>query len=176
MNNYFDVEAKQLLERKLLDLSRKNHAEWAMYIFKISKHNSDGTLLLPIPSVKKLKKLLDYVQETIIMTDGPNAKEEVKKIFKALKTVKPAKAEVDPVVKELVDTFIQYSYNLKGFEPIVTISRAKQRIEEALKKYTADQIKDIFDFYLCSDLSEKPGCNINAALSDFIINKWEEKR
>jgi hypothetical protein len=68
--------------------------------------------------------------------------------------------------------FIQKCQELKGFKPEMSFAKEGRLIKEKLKRYSVDQLKDLIDKFLNSEVGERLGWTLSVCLSAPVINQW----
>jgi len=68
--------------------------------------------------------------------------------------------------------FIQKCQELKGFKPEMSFAKEGKLIKEKLKRYSVEQLKDLIDKFLNSEVGEKLGWTLSVCLSAPVINQW----
>lgn len=100
-------------------------------------------------------------------------KEKEKKIVSILGTLKkPIDVPPDPRIKHLETYFVYKCKELKGFTPEILWGRDGFMLQRRLVKYSEEQIKELIDAFLTSDISEKLGCSLSTILATSVINQW----
>jgi hypothetical protein len=61
---------------------------------------------------------------------------------------------------------------LKGFEPEMAFGKEGKLLKEKLKRFSADQIKDLIDKFFNSKVGEDLGFTLSICLSAPVINQW----
>ena len=82
-------------------------------------------------------------------------------------------AEQSSPVKEVFSYFRSKVREAKGFDPEINWAKDGRLIKLRLKKYGSAQIKDLIDWYLTSNFSEKLGVSLATCLSTYVINLWK---
>jgi biotin operon repressor len=68
--------------------------------------------------------------------------------------------------------FIQKCQELKGFKPEMSFAKEGKLIKEKLKRYSVEQLKDLIDKFLNSEIGDRLGWTLSVCLSAPIINQW----
>lgn len=74
--------------------------------------------------------------------------------------------------KEIINYFYMEVKESKGFAPEINGYKDGKRLKECLKKYSVKQLKDLIDYYLASEKSDKLAVSLSTALSTDTINHW----
>jgi hypothetical protein len=165
-------EEKKLAEKCFQELETLNlvskeieTGQFKFYLLKvpsIEKTNIDS--VIPIPVAKNLSQS----KATETSSSKPSLISSVKTPTLPLKK--------DPRIKESIDYFFQRCYEIKGFKPEISGASEGRMIKEKLKRYSVDEMKEAFDWFLESEESENLGCTIKLCLSNYIFNKWLAQR
>jgi biotin operon repressor len=94
------------------------------------------------------------------------------KYFNRYSTIVDAKAS--PI--DVIDYFKRKVKEVRGFEPEVDYGKDGRLAKERLKKYSLDEIKELIDWYLGSELCEKFGASLSICLSNFVVNLWKASK
>lgn len=76
-------------------------------------------------------------------------------------------------IKEIFSYFRSKVRKTKGFDPEISWAKDGRLIKLRLKKYSLDQIEELIDWYLASNLSEKLGVSLATCLSTYVFNLWK---
>lgn len=76
-------------------------------------------------------------------------------------------------VKEIFSYFASKVREIKGFSPEISWAKEGRLIKLRLKKYSPDKIKELIDWYLTSNFSERLGVSLATCLSTYVINLWK---
>lgn len=87
-----------------------------------------------------------------------------------------SKQDKNPKVKEVLDYFYKQCYSTKGFKPEISGGIEGRMIKQKLKRYTPEEMKEAFDWFLESEESDIMGCTIKLCLSNYVFNKWLAQR
>jgi len=68
--------------------------------------------------------------------------------------------------------FIQKCQELKGFKPEMSFAKEGKLIKEKLKRYSVEQLKDLIDKFLNSEIGDRLGWTLSVCLSAPVINQW----
>jgi DNA-binding Lrp family transcriptional regulator len=100
----------------------------------------------------------------------PNIKEiYIKETSKeGVLTNTPAQNEVS-VIRNY---FIQKCQELKGFKPEMSFAKEGKLIKEKLKRYSVEQLKNLIDKFLNSEIGDRLGWTLSVCLSAPVINQW----
>lgn len=74
--------------------------------------------------------------------------------------------------KEIINYFYVEVKENKGFAPEINGYKDGKRLKECLKKYSVKQLKDLIDYYLASEKSDKLAISLSTCLSTDTINHW----
>ena len=70
------------------------------------------------------------------------------------------------------DYFIERCKELKGFEPEMAFGKEGRLLKDKLKRYSAEQLKDLIDKFFKSRIGEELGFTLSICLSAGVINQW----
>jgi hypothetical protein len=68
--------------------------------------------------------------------------------------------------------FIEIVKKQKGFEPEMAFGKEGKLLKDKLKRYSADQLKDLIDKFMKSKIGESLGYTLSICLSASVINQW----
>jgi len=80
------------------------------------------------------------------------------------------------LVKEIIYYFTSKVRKLKGYEPEISWVKEGALIKQRLVKYKPEELKELIDWYLSSQHSEKSGDCLAVVLSARIINLWKASK
>ncbi len=75
-------------------------------------------------------------------------------------------------VATIRDYFIEKCKILKGFEPEMAFGKEGRLLKDKLKRYSAEQLKDLIDKFMKSKVGEDLGFTLSICLSAPVINQW----
>lgn len=76
-------------------------------------------------------------------------------------------------VKEIFQYFRSKVRKTKGFDPEISWAKDGRMIKLRLKKYGKEQVKELIDWFLNSEFSEKLSVSLSVCLSTHVINLWK---
>ena len=78
-------------------------------------------------------------------------------------------------VKEIFSYFRSKVKEVKGFDPEINWAKDGRMIKLRLKKYGPKQVKELIDWYLNSNFSERLGVSLATCLSTYVINLYKSE-
>lgn len=87
----------------------------------------------------------------------------------------PSKIPLTPI-QQVGQYFIDYCVQTKGFKPVVNWQIEGAMIKRYLREYTIDELRQAMQWFLESKESERLGCTIKVAFSNYVFNKWLAQR
>lgn len=90
------------------------------------------------------------------------------------KSLVPLLKEEGSPHKEIINYFYQQVKDCKGFTPEINGYKDGKRLKDTLKRYSVKQLKDLIDYYLESEKSDKLAISLSTALSTDTINHWQQ--
>jgi len=160
------------IKEKLASLCHDQWSGWMTYLFGRSTQNNDGTVTIPKSLVDRWKRQINTPYALLSKDEKDSDKKEADKFIKLMAKNIIKKTPPDPKVKEVINTFIEYCDNIKGFKPVISWAIEGSIVKKRLGRFTPEQLADLFDFYLNSDDCNKMGCSLKIALGNYIVNKW----
>jgi len=82
----------------------------------------------------------------------------------------------DPRIPKIIKFFIEACSEIKGFKPQVSWAAEGAMLKRYLKEYSEEDLTEELDWFLGSELSNRLGCTIKVALSNYVFNKWLAQR
>ena len=79
-------------------------------------------------------------------------------------------------VRDIVSYFISRVRRIKGYVPEVNWSKDGKLVKQRLKKYSVEEIKELIDWYLSSEYSQRLGDSLAVCLSTNIFNLWKSRK
>ncbi|MBT9170809.1 MAG: hypothetical protein DDT18_01160 [Actinobacteria bacterium] len=83
----------------------------------------------------------------------------------------PQKKELSHVIV-VRNYFVEECKKKKGISPEINYAKEGKLLKDRLKKYTVEQLKDLIDKFLNSNVGEKFGWSLSICLSTITINQW----
>lgn len=93
-------------------------------------------------------------------------------IPKSIKSATTEEPKEPSQVKPVFELFTSICEKAKGFKPELTYGIEGKMIKDKLKKYSVDDLKELFIWYFKSEDSKKLGCSLKVVLSNYVVNKW----
>ena len=165
--SYQNKEGIDAIRRTLQELEGSGYLERKLAYDKQKKRISgyDYTLYGK-PIIRKSNHMENQstgFQNTFSKKD--NSKKDTVKKSKEYKADKSA-------TKEIISYFYEQTNKIIGIKPEIGKKDAGM-VEMRLKKYPAEKIKSLIDWYLNSKVVEKLGATLSTCLSNSIINQWK---
>lgn len=77
------------------------------------------------------------------------------------------------LVKEIISYFISKVKRIKGYEPEISWAKEGALVKQRLRNYKPEKLRELIDWYLSSQHSERSGDCLAVCLSTRIINLWK---
>ncbi|MEM3448067.1 MAG: helix-turn-helix domain-containing protein [Nitrososphaerota archaeon] len=117
---------------------------------------------------------VENVKEGKLGTE-PSSVEMVKQVQIERKEMKENKErEIDgSIISEVFRYFREVVGNSKGFIPEIDFTKDGKLVKARLENHSLEEIKDLIDWYLKSELSDRLGVSLSACLSVHVMNLWK---
>jgi hypothetical protein len=161
-----------IFKDKLASLCHDQWAGWMIYLFGKCTHNPDGSVTIPKSLVDRWQKQLNTPYDLLSKEEKDSDLKEADKFIKLFASNQPKKNDPDPRVKTVINNWIEYCQNIKGFKPEVSWGIEGAIVKKRLGRFTPEQLSDLFDYYLNSEDCKRMGCSLKIALGNYILNKW----
>jgi len=148
------------------------------YILAKADHLPDGSIKIKKAQVERWKRMADSTHYKLRPNEKVWANAVVDRILYVMDNLKKniLKVKPDPRVDEVKALFIEYTKNIKGFEPKINHKIESGMIKEMLKKYSVEELGDLFDWFMNSSRYSTFSCSIKTILSTGVINSWLQER
>jgi replication initiation and membrane attachment protein DnaB len=143
----------------------------AIGLIKVERRKGKGrTNLVTLLKVENVKQVQNHT-----VTDSVKV---VKEVQTKENNMKENTIEVDAKASpiDVVDYFKRRVKEVRGFEPEMDYGKDGRLAKERLKKYSFDEIKELIDWYLGSELCERFGASLSICLSNFVVNLWKASK
>lgn len=162
-----------ILKDKIASLCHDQWTHWIVSLLGKGIPNADGTLTVPKDTIDRWRRQMNTPYDQLSKKEKDLDIIEADKFIKAFAAFQPVKkTEADPRVKEVILKWIEYCENIRGFKPEISWGIEGSIVKKHLRRFTPEQLYDLFDFYLNSDDCKRLGCSLKIALGNYIINKW----
>jgi len=151
------------------------HEQWSksmMCILGSCTFNKDGSATIPADLTKRWQRQMNTIYSLLNKTDQAKYIIESDKLIASMTELQSKKTIADPRVKDVINKWIEYCQNIKGFKPEISWGADGAMVKKRLGRFTPEQLSDLFDFYLNSDDCKRMGCSLKIALGNFILNKY----
>ena len=169
--------SREKIKNKLADKVHKVWTNWMLYIFSISVQNPDGSMTIPAEYIRRWRRQTNTEYKNLPKGEqASDIKIANEYIDIVIKNQIKEKIAPDPRAKKLINTYISYCQNIKGFKPDISWAVDTKMAKKRLSEYTENDLEELFDWYLNHELSSRLSASLKTCLSTGVINKWLQER